>query len=144
MRFNVPDCTVQTAGLRAGENSGVYLLPMNDIDWNIDDLQPECAEGTLNIFVEINGDNIVCSGTLDAVFNVPCARCLKPAVFEVTQEIHREYTVNENTPADENVEYVAVRHGKISIIDAIREAVILSIPGKPLCNPDCTGIHYIT
>ncbi len=145
MKFNSVDCTVQTSSLKNGVNSGIYTLILNDIDWNIDNVKPVDTEGTLTIFVEVNGDNIICSGSLDAVFSFPCARCLKLTPFEVLEEIYREYTVNESSSfTDANIEYVEIKHGVIPIINAIREAIILSIPGKPLCSPDCKGIHYIT
>ena len=144
MKFNEVECTVDTGSLKNGENSGTYILPMGDIDWSIDNIKPEDAEGILNLFIEVDGDDIICSGKLDAVFLTPCARCLEPTPFRVTAEIFREYMLNEYSPHGENVEFLVIDHGKFPIIDAIREAVILSIPGKPLCGPDCSGINYIT
>jgi uncharacterized protein len=74
------------------------------------------------------------------VFETPCARCLEPALFAVDAEVFRIFTQDPELADDLDTELVPRNEGAVSILDAVREAVILSVPGMPLCRTDCRGL----
>ncbi|MEN8208471.1 MAG: DUF177 domain-containing protein [Candidatus Fermentibacteria bacterium] len=132
---------IDLKSLSRGINRGVFSIPLEKVEWNIEDVKPMDSQGTLEIEVDYGDDAVLCSGWLDANFRTPCARCLEPTGFAVSEEIYREYAWSPD-PASEEQREVISQSGRLDILAAVREAVILSIPGKPLCSPDCAGICY--
>lgn len=74
-----------------------------------------------------------------------CARCLT----EFTQAVEAEFDfgVELADGAPENVELweedfvrVAPHNGTIKITRRIRDAILLELPMRPLCDPDCKGL----
>jgi uncharacterized protein len=141
MRLDTERLVIDMKSLLPGTNSGKFEIPIDRIDWDIEDIQPEGSQGTLELNIYSGSRTIQCTGKLDALFRTPCARCLEPALFSVTEPVDREYAWDPEYQDDENIEIIP-ETGELDILDAVREAVVLSIPGKPLCSPDCTGICY--
>ena len=141
MKLDPEKLTIDMRSLSRGVNRGSFTIPMDRIDLNIEDIEPEKCEAMLELMVDFKDETVICTGVLDAAFRTPCARCLKPAFFSITEPIYREYSWNCNSSDELEVELIS-RTGELDILDAVREAVLLSIPGKPLCSPDCTGICY--
>jgi len=117
-------------------------IPLRNVDWCISDVEPASDLGILDLLVEYSEKSVVCTGMLDALFETPCARCLEPAVFRSTAGISRVYTSDEAALEEDDVDPIVVEDDCLVILDAIRESVILSVPSKPLCRPDCPGICY--
>jgi uncharacterized protein len=61
-------------------------------------------------------------------------------IFAVTEEIERIYSWDPEMLTDPEVEPVSHNDGSVSILDPVREAVILSIPSLPLCDEQCRGL----
>ena len=120
--------------------SGVYTVPLGEFDWNIPEALPTDAPGELSLGVTMSGDSILVEGTFSAVFTAPCARCLEPARIEVTGDVRRMYSSDPALEDEPDVEPVSHHDGWISIFDAVRESVILSIPMVPLCDKGCMGL----
>jgi uncharacterized metal-binding protein YceD (DUF177 family) len=129
-------------GLPRGTSSGNFRIPLEAVPWEIEGVEPAGEMGILELTVDLEEGAVICSGILKAEFRTPCARCLEPAVFEVTEPIMREYTWSSNGREEDEVEFIS-ESGQLDLMDAVREAIILSIPGKALCSPDCPGIDYI-
>jgi len=85
----------------------------------------------------------VCRGSLSAEFETQCARCLEPAHFPVDAEVYRIFTWDEELATDLDTELISRNEGEVSILDAVREAIILSVPGMLLCRKDCRGLCAI-
>ncbi len=141
MKLDTVRLVVDLKSLSRGMNRGVFTIPLDRIEWNIEDVEPEESLGTLELAVNLDDIAVLCSGRLDAYFQTPCARCLEPSRFSISADILREYTWSPD-PASEEQREVISQSGELDIFDAVQEAVILSIPCKPLCSPDCTGICY--
>lgn len=132
---------IDMRSLSRGMNRGSFVVPLDRINWNIDGAEPADHEATLELMVDYKDDIVLCSGRLNADFLIPCARCLEPVRFNICEDISREYTW-EFDPSGEQEREMVSQSGELGLFDAVREAILLSIPGKPLCSPDCDGICY--
>ncbi|MCK5115107.1 MAG: DUF177 domain-containing protein [Candidatus Aegiribacteria sp.] len=141
MKLDTVKLVIDLKSLSRGINRGVFTIPLEKVEWNIEDVEPFDREGILELQVDYRDDAILCSGGFDAHFRTPCARCLEPTTFSITEEIYREYAWSPDPASDEQREVIS-QSGKLSIFAAVQEAVLLSIPGKLLCSPDCAGIYY--
>ncbi len=140
MRFDTRSLVLDVSSLAMGMNHGEFELPMKEVEWNIDEVEPEGKHGVLFLSLDLREGILTCSGRLDALFVTPCARCLRPAAFHVEEEIARTYSWKG--PGDGGDYEAMISTGLVNLLDAVREAVILSVPGKPLCRPDCPGMEY--
>jgi len=132
---------LDTATLSRGENRDTAELKMMAVPWDLDeDIVPAEETGLLRLSVIARPLTYVVQGDLKAEFRTVCARCLRAAEFPVTAEVYRIYTADPKLEDDEEVVMLSGRDRYLSILDAVREAVILSVPGKPLCVPDCKGL----
>ena len=141
MKLDTEKLVIDMRSLIRGMNRGSFVIPIDKIDWDIEDLESVNEEAVLELSVDYEDGVVLCTGRLNAVFITPCARCLEPVRFNICEDIKREYTWNLNPSAEHEREIVS-RSGELGIFDAVREAILLSIPGKSLCSPDCDGICY--
>ncbi|MDQ7039182.1 MAG: YceD family protein [Aquificota bacterium] len=123
---------------------GRYSLSPQDIKF-----PPDIGEikEPVEVYVEITRDDRGYNVHLDIKGKVEleCSRCLE--VFEKdlsqTKNKHIErYPVEETihlSPEDLDVSFME-EPDLISLEDLVREELILEIPMKPLCRPDCPGI----
>lgn len=141
MKLDTIKLVIDLKSLSRGMNREIFTIPLKKVEWNIEDVEPFDSQGTLELMVDFGDEVVLCSGWLDAHFRIPCARCLEPSRFSISEKIYREYTWICD-PASEEQREIIPQSGELDIFDAVREAVVLSIPGKPLCSPDCAGICY--
>lgn len=93
-------------------------------------------------------EEITIEGQISATIEMICARCLKPHhehiddSFEVVycprpdnEELMDEIELNE---IDLDISYY--NGESIAISDLLREQLLLMLPVKPLCNPNCAGL----
>ncbi|MCK4672038.1 MAG: DUF177 domain-containing protein [Candidatus Aegiribacteria sp.] len=142
MKMDPVSLTINMRSLSHGINKDRFELSLREIDWNLDNIEPGDGQAFIDLEVDLEDRGIICRGILDAVFATPCARCLEKVNFPITEEIYRVYSWEGNISDDLDSEPV-ILGGGFSILNAVREAIILSIPGKALCTPDCRGISYI-
>jgi uncharacterized protein len=127
--------------LKTGSNLGEFEIDCAEVDWDIPEAVPASPKGLLRLDVNYREKSVVCRGSFTAGFRIPCARCLEPAAFSVSEDIFAAWTADADN-ADESVRpFPGGRH--LGIFDAVREAIILSIPGKPLCREDCRGLCHV-
>lgn len=92
-------------------------------------------------------ENVLLQGTLDGVVTLECGRCLEP--YE--QPLHMELEVvfqpsvailtgEALPPPEDDSVYVIDGHHVIDLNEAVREQVLLNLPLRPLCRPDCAGL----
>ncbi len=141
MKLDTVKLIIDLKSLSRGVNRGVFIIPLEKVEWNIEGVEPFDRQGTLELMVDYGDEAVLCSGSLDAHFRTPCARCLEPSHFSISEEIYREYAWSPDPASGEQRELIS-QSGELNIFNAVQEAVLLSIPGKPLCSPDCTGICY--
>lgn len=142
MKLDTEKLVLDMRSLSRGINRGSFIIPLRDVDWSIEDVEPAGDTGVLDLTVDLEENAVICTGSFDARFQTPCARCLQPAIFTVREDIIREYSWIPAAPEEEPRELIS-DSGGMNVLDAVREAIILSIPGKSLCSSDCPGIDYI-
>ncbi len=84
--------------------------------------------------------------TLTWTFKLVCSRCLDEFEREFTDEM--ELTLRRGTPrlkrelslSDEDIQTIYYEGDEVDLAPYIREIVVLAIPMKPLCRPDCKGL----
>lgn len=105
------------------------------------------------------GGRILVEGGLSGAARLVCSRCLEAYRHPLQTALALEYRAapaaeagtaagatgtpgpaggNAEGPADDEVGRYA--HGRLDLGDAVREALLLALPMKPLCRPDCPGL----
>lgn len=94
------------------------------------------------------GHEITIAGRLSTRIEVVCARCLKPH-DEVLDEAFEVVYFPQPGSSEPDAE-VELSEGEldcyyyegetISLLDVVRDQVLLMIPVKPLCDPNCAGL----
>jgi uncharacterized protein len=70
-----------------------------------------------------------------------CGRCLEPFKQELHTEFEEIFTF-ENKPLSED-EVIIPEDGNIDFEALIREYLVLEMPYKPVCRPDCKGLCMV-
>ena len=74
-----------------------------------------------------------------------CARCLKEFEKELDLKFEQEFypeTENQKEEKEEgNVFFFSPVKKQLDVTELIRQELILKIPIKPLCSPECQGIE---
>jgi uncharacterized protein len=93
------------------------------------------------------GKKILVEGSLRISVSMDCSRCVKAFSYPVDTAFKDEYNPVEEYQKEDQQELTGreldlsfYRGDEIDISDLIKEQVLLSIPMKPLCSPDCQGI----
>jgi len=115
-------------------------------------LGPLTASGRAEVIHEHRGPkdivaDIRLKGRFDGRFEVPCARCIEPVEIPLSADydlIFRpaaadaEATERSITAPETEIGYYL--EDSLSLEDVLREQVLLSLPVKTLCKPDCKGL----
>ncbi len=81
----------------------------------------------VRVLANLIGNTLVVQGTLGTAVVLKCNRCLKK--FDYLVEV-RDYCFSVQVKGDETVD----------LTDSIREDIILTLPMKRLCSPECKGL----
>ena len=98
----------------------------------------------VELVVSKNQDQLICQGQVTASAKLECSRCLTGYDYTITSELSFVVDLAEGSEAARSEEegYFVVDPSAASfeIDDLVREAIILSLPLKPLCSDDCRGL----
>ena len=101
----------------------------------------------LNLTIQKTGSEYFCRGEVTATYTVECARCLAEFQQKISQPTEfiacgtdQPAARGGKTPDDED--YVFFHSGDLcaDVGEPVRQALILSLPMKPLCSKDCRGL----
>jgi uncharacterized protein len=96
---------------------------------------PAEAETSVDLQLERVPEGVVARGIVRAPWAAECSRCLAPAQGDITVHVdelfEREPVPGETYPLGDEV---------IDLAPLVRDAVVLELPGAPLCRPDCAGL----
>ena len=86
-----------------------------------------------------------CQGYVAVAVEQECSRCLEMFESELTGDLTFIVKADEGEAVmatDARAEIVHVKSGEpvVEMNELIRQTLILSLPLKPLCNPDCRGL----
>ena len=103
------------------------------------------VRGTIELIRTDKG--ILVQGSLTGKSNLTCSRCLTmfdyPLSFGIEDEFFPSRDVNSgmslSTPDDSNT-FIIDEHHILDLSEATRQYVLITLPMKPLCQPNCAGI----
>lgn len=100
----------------------------------LDDLMRMVAPLKYDLEVEQLDAAILAQGSLKLVLDCECARCLKPFKHRIVLENWACHLPLEGEEA------AVLNNDCVDLTPAIREDILLELPQRPLCKPDCTGM----
>ncbi|MEA3493582.1 MAG: YceD family protein [Candidatus Margulisiibacteriota bacterium] len=94
------------------------------------------------------GDSVYLTGTAETEAELECSRCLKkykvPLAIDLEEEFSKEPFISKSSGSTElrpeDFVYPIEEDNTIDLSEMIRQDLLLSIPIKTLCSPDCKGI----
>jgi uncharacterized protein len=92
---------------------------------------------SLDLRVESVMDGVLVTAEVKAPVVGECGRCLDP----ITTDVHTDFVelfTYEPDPDDE--ESLTLDGDLIDLGPVVRDAIVLSLPLNPLCDPDCKGL----
>ena len=113
---------------------------------------PLPVEGRADLLVEHRDagsqvEDIRLRAAYSAGFEIPCARCIEPVPLTLAGDFDLIFRPEEAdadpgehaiTPDETEIGYY--QKSGLSLEDVVREQVLLSLPGRTLCKPDCKGL----
>ena len=67
-----------------------------------------------------------------------CARCLEP--IDRRMRVNVSHYLTENMTEEDSEGYISVNFKSFDVSSLLREDMILSMPSRFLCKPDCLGL----
>jgi len=105
------------------------------------------GDAQVEISVFKRGDEIDVEGSVSFVCYLECSRCLKRYKTNHTERITVYYRKAGAVPACREVELTKVDaltysydDNVVDLTSSIRDAILLFVPMKPLCSPECKGL----
>jgi len=141
MRFNVAQLLKEPVG-----STRKYQLAedIQNLDKEVKLTRP--IEGTIRLVHSTEG--VLVSGQLHTEVELTCSRCLGLLSTAINFTLEEEYrpTIDINTGAklplvdgEDEATLIDVHH-IIDLLEVVRQHVLLALPPRPLCKPDCAGL----
>lgn len=104
---------------------------------------------SVNIHLVNTGTSVLVKGKIETEAELECSRCLKTFNLPLSVEIEEEFSkkVPEHRGAEEielkeeDFVYPIEKDNSIDLSEVIRQNLLLAMPMKTLCQPDCKGIQ---
>lgn len=96
--------------------------------------------------IEGVGSAVMLRAELTALIEQQCSRCLEPFVNRVSVSVDELYKGKAGVggPAiNEETEAFPIVGGKIDLVPAAAQALLMEVPFKPLCAPECAGLCQV-
>ena len=124
------------------EGKGLTLVVDEDVllPWDEDELGIR-IESPWHIHAEVTNTNegFVLIGYANGKYIIPCDRCLNPVKKDLSVEFTNCFIPRHLLGEHENEECKVFDKDLIDADESIVEAVVLHMPMKHLCRPDCAG-----
>lgn len=114
--------SIPPSGLRVRETFPSEILGVQD------DLVASVSPISCDLTLHLSGRTLIVTGSLSTSARVACSRCLEE--FSAPISVDRFRTVIEGVNPE----------GTIDLTGPVREDIILALPYKTLCTPDCRGL----
>lgn len=134
--------------------NGPFVLPVHDISRKPGEMREHEVDVTLtegwgegiiavetgasveiDVRLESVHEGILASGTVYATAEGVCGRCLR----EITEPVEVEFQELFAYPGEEASDF-EVQDDHVDLETLVRDAVVLSLPFQPVCEPDCPGL----
>lgn len=96
---------------------------------------PEAEPLELEVRLESVHEGILVSGTVDTTATGVCGRCL----IDIEEPVEVEFQELFAYPGDEASDF-DVQDDHVDLENLVRDAIVLSLPFQPVCQPDCPGL----
>jgi uncharacterized protein len=103
------------------------------------DLDVTRFSGTVHISRTPQG--LLCDGAFNALTASECVRCLEPFEQPLKTEFSEVYAFKAHNFTESGL--FVPEDGNIDLSPVIREYLMLDLPIKPLCKPDCLGLCIV-
>jgi uncharacterized protein len=138
---------------REPEDYSLELVPgIIDYGGEAEQVTPLKAEGRAEVIHEHRGakeivTDIRLKGNLEGEFEVPCARCVEPVKMPISAQYdlifrpaNADRETGERAISAQETEIGYYLKDSLLLEDVLREQVLLALPTKTLCKPDCKGL----
>lgn len=128
---------------RSAGNSKQYELivdPVNDFtNGAVEINSPDQVK--ISFLLESVIDGILLTGTAVAIAAGECSRCLEAVRVEVSGELTDLYAYSDKDIQTDEADEVRILEGDLLDLEpAVRDALVLAMPLRPLCNDNCLGL----
>lgn len=110
-------CSETLSEVELAEDAAACKLAFGDAA-----LSAPCVVG---LEFSIGGERILLEGKVEGRWDLACSRCLAQHRVDFEGAIEETYPISQET---------------IDVREEVRQAIILSLPGKSLCSPSCLGL----
>ncbi len=93
----------------------------------------------LDVRLESVHEGILVTGEADTVYRGVCGRCL----IDIAQPVEVEFQELFGYPGEGATDF-ELRDDFVDTETLVRDAIVLSLPFQPVCQPDCPGLDPIT
>lgn len=138
MKFKITD-------LDKGINK--FYQEVNASALNLEDYEDAGFNLPIKVYLEIekkNLDEFNVSGEIETTAVMECGRCAKKYNWQIDTKFLlfylRRYSKDHGDLDPEDLITFKLEGYEIDLTDRIRESLILEVPMKPLCHPDCKGL----
>ncbi|MFO8101989.1 MAG: DUF177 domain-containing protein [Dehalococcoidia bacterium] len=91
--------------------------------------------------------SILVTGQFGTTVKCTCSRCLEEFEYSFDFRVEEEFfpagdiLIEGHAPADESAEGFAIGEDHVlDLSEAFRQNILLNLPQKPVCRPDCAGL----
>ncbi|HHT71322.1 MAG: DUF177 domain-containing protein [bacterium] len=103
-----------------------------------------CFDQPVTVELELTntGELYLARGQVTTTVVMACSRCLEPVKLALELPFAVGYTEHkmDTTSPDDNLEVRPISGDIIDVTPDVEETILLSLPMKSLCNPDCQGL----
>ena len=96
---------------------------------------PEGSDIVIELRLEAVMDGVLATGTASAQAIGECVRCLEALDEELVVDL-QEFYLYEESSEDE----LSLEGDLLDLEPVLRDAVVLALPFKPVCDPECPGL----
>jgi len=136
---------IELANLEGGRGEFSHVYQADELDLE-DQRVTLCGAASVSIKIRQAGTEAFLDGHVETCVQVDCDRCLKPLQVPVSSDFSLEYITGrdyeETATAEltEEVMSVSVFDGQAIDLDEVaREQILLGVPTRLLCKPECKG-----
>jgi uncharacterized protein len=99
---------------------------------------PEGSPVELDLRLEAVMEGVLASGRAWVTLTGECARCLEPIEDDLEVELQELYVYPESDAEEDEASRL---DGELLDLEpALRDSVVLALPFRPVCQPDCEGL----
>jgi len=136
---------LQFKNLKPGKNIFTGVLNREELEWS-PPLPPLKDRVQVKLIADKRPKLVILTLQLTFKLKLVCSRCLEEYVSTFNESSiylirwGKEEILPEKHLSDEDIVTIWTMEEEIDVNPFIRETMVLAIPMKPLCSPDCKGL----